>query len=111
MEVEYAKKQKELEPKDVRYKLNLYPKKTFDTERKTYGTMVEFPEVRIFSFRKSRRILSSTYTLTKTNGRAATLTNQGYTGTLLLSQPTWRTLPRKKPESQRRKVEGRASGG
>ena len=111
MEVEYAKKQKELEPKDVRYKLNLHPKKTFDTERQTFGTNVDFPEVRIFSLRKSKRIRSSTYTLTITNGRAVTLTNQGFTGTSPLSQPTWRTLPRKKPESRRRRVESRASGG
>ena len=95
MEVEYAKKQKTLEQKDVRYKLNLHPKKTFDTERQTFGTNVEFPEVLIFSCRKSKRILNSTYTLMRTSGRTATLTNQGSTGTSPPSQPTWRTLPKK----------------
>ena len=31
MEVDYAKKMKSMEQKDVRYKLNLHPKTTFDT--------------------------------------------------------------------------------
>lgn len=89
---------------EAAFKLNLHPKVTFDKSKTTYGTDVDFPEVCLTLFRKSPKILNSTFSSMKTNGRHVIRTSQASMATSLLSHLTRKTLQKKRLVDQKRKT-------
>ena len=81
---------------EVNFKLNSHPHDTFNSTKNVIGTDVpEFPEVNVFTCRKSHMIPSSTFTSTKPGGRATIPINQECTGTLCPSLSGRKTHPKR----------------
>lgn len=90
-EVDRNKKDKSLEAEHS-FKINLHPKRTFNKDKKIFGTEVEFPEVFLFLVRKKLQTQSSIFLTMRTNGNQTTQINQDYRVTSQLFQFTCRTL-------------------